>query len=102
MSPGGHGPRPVGDSVPRLLRRLGAPASTATMETVFTKWESLVGPELAAHTRPVRLDGATLVVAVDHAAWGTRARMDAARILEGIRAADGTPIERLEVVVERL
>jgi hypothetical protein len=27
--------------------------------------------------------------------------MDAARILQGIRAADGTPIERLEVIVER-
>jgi predicted nucleic acid-binding Zn ribbon protein len=71
------------------------------MDAVFAQWNVVAGAELAAHARPLRLDGATLVVAVEHAAWGTRARMDAARILARIRDAGGTTIERVEVVVER-
>jgi len=95
------GPRPVAASIPRLLGRLGASATPATMEAVFARWEELVGAELAGHTRPLRVDGRALVVAVDHPAWATRARMEAGAILERLRAAGETPIERLEVVVER-
>jgi predicted nucleic acid-binding Zn ribbon protein len=101
MTAAPRGPRHVGESVPRLLSRLGAPPSTATIEAVFSQWESVAGPELAAHARPLRLDGTTLVVAVDHAAWGTRARMDAAQILGRIRTVDGASVERVQVVVER-
>ena len=101
MTRAGGGPRHVGDSVPRLLSRLGVPVSPATMEAVFGRWESVVGRELADHARPLRLDGTTLVVAVDHPAWGTRARMESAQILGRIRGVEGNAIERLEVVVER-
>jgi predicted nucleic acid-binding Zn ribbon protein len=97
----GKGPRRVGESVPRLLSRLGAPPSPATMEAVFSRWESVAGHELAAHARPLRLDGVTLIVAVDHAAWGTRARMESGQILGRIRSVEGVAVERLEVVVER-
>ncbi len=98
--PGG-GPRPVADSIPRLLGRLGATATPATMEAVFARWEELVGPELGQHLRPLRVDGHTLVVAVDHPAWATRARMESARILARLRELGESPIDRLEVVVER-
>jgi predicted nucleic acid-binding Zn ribbon protein len=87
--------------MPRLLVRLGAPPSTATMESVFARWEELVGAELADHARPVRIDGRTLVVAVDHPAWGTRVRMDSGRILARVATPEGPPLERVEVVVER-
>ena len=97
----GSGPRRVGESMPRLLGRLGASATPATMEAVFTRWEELVGPELGAHLRPVRVDGRALVVAVDHPAWATRARMESGRILARLKELGDTPVERLEVVVER-
>jgi predicted nucleic acid-binding Zn ribbon protein len=71
------------------------------MEVVFTRWEEVVGEELAAHLRPVRVDGQALVVAVDHPAWATRARMESGQILARVRALGETPVERLEVVVER-
>gem|GEM_PF-2577201 len=32
-------------------------------------WDSLVGPTIARHTQPVRLDRNTLLVAVDSAVW---------------------------------
>jgi predicted nucleic acid-binding Zn ribbon protein len=71
------------------------------MEAVFGQWDSVAGPQVAAHARPLRLDGTTLVVAVDHPAWGTRVRIEAARILGRVRSLGGMSVERLEVVVER-
>jgi predicted nucleic acid-binding Zn ribbon protein len=71
------------------------------MEAVFTRWEELVGAELGEHVRPVRVDGRALVVAVDHPAWATRARMESGQILARLKALGDSPIERLEVVVER-
>ena len=97
----GDGPRPVGESLPRLLGRLGAPASTATMEAVFGRWEEVVGAELGPHVRPLRVDGQTLVVAADHPAWATRARVESGRILAQVQALGRGPLERLDVVVAR-
>ena len=97
----GEGPRRVGETMPRLLKRLGVPASAATMEAVFARWDEVVEGDLAGHARPLRVDGQTLVVAVDHPAWATRTRMQSAQILARVRALGDTPIERLEVLVER-
>ena len=99
--PGGAGPRRVGGSMARLLGRLGAPPAPATMEAVFARWGEVVGDEVGAHLRPVRVDGSVLVVAADHPAWATRARMESAQILARLRPRCDTPIERLGVVVER-
>jgi predicted nucleic acid-binding Zn ribbon protein len=97
----GDGPRRVGETMPRLLERLGVPASPATMEAVFARWDEVIEGDLAGHVRPLRVDGHTLVVGVDHPVWATRARMQSARILARVHALGDTPIERLEVLVER-
>ncbi len=95
------GPRRIGEAMPHVLGRLGASASPATMEAVFSRWTEIVGAELAGHVRPVRVDGRTLVVSVEHPAWATRARMQAGPILARVEALGQTALERLEVVVER-
>ncbi len=87
--------------MPRLLGRLGLPATPALMEALFARWDEVVGAKLGAHVRPVRVDGRVLVVAVDHAAWATRTRMESQRILDRVNGLGGTVVERLEVVVER-
>jgi predicted nucleic acid-binding Zn ribbon protein len=96
-----NGPRPVGESMPRLLERLGSAPTPAVMEAVFTRWDELVGGELGAHVRPQRVDGPVLVVVVEHPAWATRARMESGQILSRLRDLGETSIERMEVVVER-
>ena len=96
-----EGPRRVADSMARLLGRLGAPPAPATMEAVFARWDEVVDGEVGAHLRPVRIDGSVLVVAADHPAWATRARMESAQILARLRPRCDTPIDRLEVVLER-
>jgi predicted nucleic acid-binding Zn ribbon protein len=95
------GPRRLGDAMPRVLGRLGAPTSLATMESVVSRWPEVAGDGLAEHLRPLRVDGAVLVVAADHPAWATRARLESAQILARVKGLGDTVIERMEVVVER-
>jgi predicted nucleic acid-binding Zn ribbon protein len=85
----------------RVLGRLGSAPTPAVMEAVFTRWDELVGTELGAHVRPQRVDGRVLVVAVEHPAWATRARMESGQILVRLKEMGETSIDRLEVVVER-
>jgi len=70
---------------------------------VFGRWEELVGPSVAAHVRPIRLAGDTLVVHADHHAWAAQIRHLAPEILQRVAARcgdDGAPT-RLEVRVRR-
>jgi predicted nucleic acid-binding Zn ribbon protein len=94
------GPRRLNDSMPSVLGRIGAPPSASTMEALFARWDELAGPQLAAHVRPRRVDGAVLVLAADHPAWATRARLGSGRILEQVMASGESGITRIEVVVE--
>ena len=80
---------------------MGAPPTLALMEVVFSRWEEVVGTELGSHVRPLRVDGRVLVVTAQHQAWATRARMESGQILARVAAWGKTPVERLEVVLER-
>ena len=95
------GPQPVATSMEELLGRLGVPSSLGTMEVIFTRWDEVVGAELAAHTAPVRIQGNVLTIGADHPAWVTRSRMASGQILERARALGDTTVERIEVVLQR-
>ena len=95
------GPQHVGEAMARVLGRMGASLSPSTMELIFSRWEEVVGTELAAHVQPVRLQGSVLLVGVQHPAWGTRARMESGQILARARQLGDTTIERIDVVVQR-
>jgi predicted nucleic acid-binding Zn ribbon protein len=69
----GPGPRPVGASLDRVAASLGGPRA-ATWSGVFSSWADLVGPSVAAHARPRRLEATVLHVAVDDPAWATQLR----------------------------
>jgi len=77
--------------------------SAHVVGTVFTRWEQLVGAAMAAHVRPLRIDGTTLVCSADHQAWATQVRHLSAQILERLRqeTGDAHGVERLEVRVRR-
>jgi predicted nucleic acid-binding Zn ribbon protein len=96
-----HGPQPVASFMAKVLTRLGAPPSLDTMEVIFTRWTEVVGPELAAHVHPVRVNGSVLVIGADHPAWVTRCRMDSEHILAAARDLGDTTVQRIEVVLQR-
>jgi hypothetical protein len=59
--------RKVGDLVQRILRRAGLP-DRSSHEQMAAQWESLVGPFLAAQSRPTALRRGVLEVSVTQSA----------------------------------
>ncbi|MDA8269188.1 MAG: DUF721 domain-containing protein [Actinomycetota bacterium] len=94
------GPVPLAEALGAVADRLGV-GRADVVATVFGRWADLVGPALAGHTRPLRLEGGTLWLAVDHPAWATEVRRMAPRLLAALADACGPSHapERLEVQV---
>ncbi len=67
----GRPPRPVGDSLDVVASHLGAPPARA-LGLLFERWADLVGPAIAAHSRPVSLVRGKLVVSVDQPGWAAQ------------------------------
>lgn len=98
---GGEDARPLTSSLDRVARALGAPRARP-LAVVFTHWEEVVGPALAAHSRPVSLRRGTLVVAVDHPSWATEIRWLASQLLAKLGQAAGEEVAtQVEVRVSR-
>jgi hypothetical protein len=95
------GPQHVAGAMEQLLGRLGDAPTPHVLELVFTRWEEIAGAECAAHVQPLRVQGAKLIVGVEHPAWATRARMESAQILRRLNEQGETAITQIEVVVQR-
>ena len=92
----------MNEALGALADRLGLGRSDV-VQVVFARWTEIVGAGVAAHVRPQKLDGKTLVVNVDHPAWATQVRHLAPNILARLAEVCGgaqTP-ERLEVRVRK-
>jgi hypothetical protein len=62
------------------MRSLGAPEASG-VHLVFDRWPEVVGDSLAARTRPMKIDGSRLVLAVDEPAIATHVRFLQAELL---------------------
>jgi hypothetical protein len=69
----GPGPRRVGEALDGVMRGLGAPEASGVHQ-VFDRWAEVVGEGLAARTRPLKIDGGRLLLAVDEPAIATHVR----------------------------
>jgi hypothetical protein len=67
---------------------MGTP-SAAGVETVFDRWDEVVGVAMASRTRPVRIDGDTLVVSCDESAIATHVRYLQAELVERLAQLSG-------------
>lgn len=98
---GDNGPLPLTTSLDALSYQLGQGGS-AGLGRLFSQWEEIVGPAMAAHVRPVRIDNLALIVTVDHPAWATQVRHLAEDLLKRVAEVTGAPRpEHLEVRVNR-
>jgi predicted nucleic acid-binding Zn ribbon protein len=90
----------IGDALGEVASHLGA-GRADVVGVVFGRWDDVVGPAIAAHVRPVRVDGVTLVVSADHPAWATQLRHLAPDILARLDEVCGTQnaLQRLDVKV---
>ncbi|HET6950231.1 MAG TPA: DUF721 domain-containing protein [Acidimicrobiales bacterium] len=98
----GVAPAPVrvGDTIDRVLGRLGR-TTRAGVEVVFDRWGEVVGDAMAARTRPVAIDGETLVVACDDPALTTHVRFLEPQLVARLAELSGErTIARVEVRVD--
>ena len=87
--PGERPPRKISELLDRTTRRFGAPSSRVT-SALIAGWDGLVGPDIAAHARPVSLHDGVLVLAVDHPAWAAQLRFMTADLLARIAEMTGS------------
>ena len=68
------------------------------MGSVFGNWAQIVGPDLAAHTRPDGFADGELVIAADSTAWATQVRLLASMLVRRLNAelGEGT-VRRVKV-----
>jgi hypothetical protein len=76
----GPGPQRVGKALDQVMRGLGAPEASG-VHLVFDRWAEVVGESLASRTRPLRIEGQRLVLAVDEPAMATHVRFLQAELL---------------------
>jgi len=67
-------PEPLGAALDGLLADQGWQLAAA-VGSVFGRWDQIVGPDVAAHTRPERFSDGELVVVADSSAWATQVRL---------------------------
>lgn len=86
-------PQPLGAVLNRLVKARGwqQPAAEAT---VFGAWERVVGPEVAQHSRPVKLENGELTVEARSTAWATQLRLLAGSLLQQIAREVGHNVVR--------
>lgn len=90
-------PRPVAEGLAAVISALRGP-DVSTVRGVFGGWADAVGPQVAAHARPVRLDGTILRVEVDEPGWATQLRFLEADLLARL-ASTGSTVTSIEVAV---
>ncbi|NIR37568.1 MAG: DUF721 domain-containing protein [Actinobacteria bacterium] len=96
-----RGPERLGRVLDRLLGSLRAP-TTDVLDTVFSRWAEIVGPDVAAHARPIAVEGSTLTVEADDPAWASELRWLENEVVARLAEVAGTDrISRVFVRVAR-
>lgn len=90
-------PQPLGAVLARLMKVRGwqKPAAEAR---VFGSWPEVVGAEIAAHCRPVKLEDGELTIEAESTAWATQLRLLTAKLLGRISDEVGrSVVNRLNI-----
>jgi predicted nucleic acid-binding Zn ribbon protein len=84
-------PQPLGAVLAQLIKVRGwrRPAAEAR---IFGSWEAVVGSEVAAHCRPVKLEDRELTIEAESTAWATQLRLLAGKLLGRIGADVGRDV----------
>jgi predicted nucleic acid-binding Zn ribbon protein len=90
-------PQRLGLAIGGLLDQRGW-QQRAAIGSVFGRWAEIVGPDLAAHTRPDTFADGELAVTADSTAWATQVRLLAPQLVRRLAAelGDGT-VRRVKV-----
>lgn len=90
-------PTAFGSAVADLLAERGWQAQAAGA-SVLSRWEELVGPQVAAHCRPTRLRDGELVIEAESTAWATQLRLLSRTLTKKLHEQLGPDVVRSLVV----
>lgn len=93
-------PVPISESLDSVMRSLRG-TDRIQIGGVFGRWDDAVGPAVAAHVRPVRLDERVLTVEADDPAWATQVKFLSATITARLAEVAGVVVDRIDVRVGR-
>jgi predicted nucleic acid-binding Zn ribbon protein len=93
-------PGPITKSLDGIMKSLRG-TDRIQIGGVFGRWADAVGPNVAAHVRPVRLDQGVLTVEADDVAWATQVKFLSGTIIARLEEVAGVQVERVEVRVTR-
>jgi predicted nucleic acid-binding Zn ribbon protein len=94
-------PTPLKRSIERLVEHLGAPP-ISILSQLHDRWPEVVGPGLAAQTRPIELVDKVLTVGCPEGAWAAQVGWMEAQIIDRFGAIFGPDlVERVSVRVDR-
>lgn len=93
-------PVPISKSLDSVMKSLRG-TDRIQIGGVFGRWDDAVGPTVAGHVRPVRLDQGVLTVEADDPAWATQVKFLAGTITTRLAEVAGVRVERVEVRVAR-
>jgi predicted nucleic acid-binding Zn ribbon protein len=94
-------PRSIKASLDQVARSLGGP-DASSLSGLFGRWAEIVGPQLAAHARPLSLSSGVLVVAVTEPGWATQLTYLESELVGRFREVLGEGVvQRVEVRVRR-
>ena len=99
---------PIGDSLNSVIRSLRNDSSdtassgqtASQLGGVFGRWADAVGDAVAAHVKPIKLDGTKLIVEVDDPAWATQLRFLETALKQRLLEVAGATVETVEVRVK--
>jgi predicted nucleic acid-binding Zn ribbon protein len=91
-------PVPISRSLDSIMKSLRG-TDRIQIGGVFGRWDEAVGPTVAAHVRPVRLDQGVLTVEADEPAWATQVKFLSSTITARLAEVAGVDIEHIEVRV---
>ncbi|MBT5850987.1 MAG: DUF721 domain-containing protein [Acidimicrobiaceae bacterium] len=74
--------------------------SVDVLNSVFSRWEEIVGPDLAAHTQPAAIHGDQLVVSVDDPTWASEFQWLEAEVLKRVCEVSGS--DRITTLLVRV
>ncbi|MEJ2470866.1 MAG: DUF721 domain-containing protein [Desulfuromonadales bacterium] len=81
-------PARAGDLLDKILQGLGLDQRVEQYQALIV-WNDVVGPQIAAHTRPTRIRDGVLDVNVDHPAWMQQLQLMKPKILHQLNKAIG-------------
>jgi predicted nucleic acid-binding Zn ribbon protein len=85
--------RRLADALPTTIRALGIARRTREAQAMWL-WPEVVGAELAAETRALKLSGGTLWVSASSAPLAHQLHLERRRLLDRLNARIGAPVVR--------